>query len=364
MKTSIAAGFVALGCAWAPPAVAFKLQAWDVGVEMPSLPGADRQTQAFLQQFRVDVHERITQRAYEAAGVRMPSGVIAGIRWNDNPPSLQVNPLFGGCLGRQMGMAEGMECWAGVLRVDRLALESLTQREKSLVPVRSHFGDLQFLHAMAGRAGESAVETRGNILRWSEFAWRVARGEIAPRTRLSGLGEAKSLDPDTGQWIGNLFRSPGKRHWTVADMFLARSASVRQMAFGSLLHLLEDSYSAAHVRRRSNRTQPNGCPSYAAGDPIVQFHTYVGQDAEKHGVCDDAPDWLEASRPGSPIEVLAEIVRAYEEGRDWTVVRAILEEKVLRLADPLEPASPGACFEWRLDEGSAPTNVACAPSPT
>ena len=134
--------------------------------------------------------------------------------------------------------------------------------------------------------------------------------------------------------------------------------------FGSLLHLVQDSYSAAHVRRLSSRSQPNGCASYGAGDAIAQFHTYVGQDTEKHGVCDDAPDWLATPRPGSPMEVLAQIVRAYEDGKEWPMVRAILEEKVFRLADPRAPASPGACFEWRLAEASPVRSVACEPSPT
>jgi hypothetical protein len=136
-------------------------------------------------------------------------------------------------------------------------------------------------------------------------------------------------------------------------MFLPMSKSVRLMAFGSLLHVVEDSYSASHVKRQTSRVQPNGCPSYDAADPIAQFRTFVGQDTEKHGVCDDAPDWLEATRPGSPIEVLAEIVRAHREGREWPAVRAILESKVFRLADSVSDAQPGDCFEWRFTEAVA-----------
>jgi hypothetical protein len=80
-------------------------------------------------------------------------------------------------------------------------------------------------------------------------------------------------------------------------------------------------------------------------DPIARFYTYAGQDIDKHGLCDNAPDWLETPRAGSPIEVIAQIVRAYEDGRDWEVVRAILEEKVFRLEDAAPAAAPGACFE-------------------
>jgi hypothetical protein len=129
------------------------------------------------------------------------------------------------------------------------------------------------------------------------------------------------------------------------------------MAFGALLHTVEDSYSAAHVMRETARTQANGCPSYDALDAIVEFHTYVGQDTEKHALCDDPPDWLESPRAASPIDVLAEIVRAYGEGAEWPAVRAILEEKVLRLAPGARPARPGRCFETPPDTLSEDVHV-------
>ena len=344
----------ALGFALAAaPAFAFKLEAW--GSAHPEPPkGADRQTLGFMRLFNQDVHERITRRVYDLAGEKAPEDVVAGVRWNDNPPALQASALFGGCMGRQLALGEGMRCWTGMFRVDRLALEVLTKREKTLEPVRSHFGDMQFLHAMAVRAGEPAARTRLNILRWSEFAYRAARGEIEPGANIFEMKRVEtSLEKETAQWLAGLFQGPSKQLWTLEDMFLPKSKSLRLMAFGSLLHVVEDSYSASHVKRQTNRVQPNGCPSYDAADPIVQFRTFVGQDTEKHGVCDDTPDWLTTPRPGGPTEVMAEIVRAYRDGREWPVVRAILEDKVFRLADSVSDAQPGDCFEWRFTEAVA-----------
>jgi hypothetical protein len=272
------------------------------------------------------------------------------VRWNDNPPAIRASALLGGCGGAQAQGAEGLSCWTSMMRVDRMAWEAITRREKALAPMRSHFGDMQFLHAMAARAGESPAETRQKILRWSEFAYRIARGEIGPRTNVFELHRAKSpLDAESAKWVSDLFRGPSKKLWTVQDMFLSKAENLRLMAFGSLLHVVEDSYSAAHVRRESSRLQANGCLSYDALDPVVQFQTYVGQDAEKHGLCDDAPDWLETPRSGSPAEVLAEIVRAYEDGHDWPVVKAILENKVFRVSGAASASQPGRCFELVLD---------------
>ena len=345
---------IVLCSALASPAYAFKLQILGPAEKEP--PAADRQTRGFLQQFRSDIHEQITHRAYERAGVELPDEVIAGVRWNDSPPAIRAGQLFGACGGGKM--RESLGCLTGMFRVDRIALEALTMREKSLAPIRSHFGDMQFLHAMAAHSGEASEETLRNIMRWSEFAYRIARGEIAPDAKLSALQETKVLDEDTSRWLGTLFRGPTEKHWTVQDMFLARRERIRLIAFGSLMHLVEDSYSASHVRRKSGRVQANGCLSYDAADPIEQFQTYVGQDTEKHGVCDNAPDWLETPRPGSPIEVIAEIVRAYDAGQDWPVVRAILEEKVFPLASPVLPAQPGACFEPQFPDASASAGAA------
>src|SRR5258708_17505930 len=242
------------------PAHAFKLKVLGPAAKEP--PAADRQTRGFLQQFRSDIHEQITHRAYERAGVELPDEVIAGVRWNDSPPAIRAGQLFGACGGGKM--RESLGCLTGMFRIDRIALEALTRREKSLAPIRSHLGDMQFLHAMAAHSGESSEETLRNIMRWSEFTYRVPRGDIAPDAKLSALGEANVLDEGTARWLGTLFRGPSEKHWTVQDMFLARRARIRLIAFGSLLHLVEASYSASHVRRKSSRAPANGRPSYHA----------------------------------------------------------------------------------------------------
>lgn len=253
----------------APCASAFKLQALGPPVDSSAY---DRQALAL---FASDVHERITRLACEKAGASLSDDVIAGVRWNDNPPALRLGALFGACNTPGTALAEGVGCWASMMRLDRLAWETLSRREKGVAPLRSHFGDMQFLHAMAARAGEEP-------------------GEIAPRANVFGLRRGSVLEPGTAAWMSGLLSAPEKRLWTVQDIFLPKGADLRLVAFGSVLHLVEDSYSAAHVVRAFARTQPNGCPSYDALGAIVEFHTYVEQDTEKHALCDDAPDWLEA----------------------------------------------------------------------
>jgi len=330
----------------AMPVSAFKLQALG---SAPQEQATDRQAHGFHSLFTSDVHERITRQAYEKAGVRLSQDVITGVRWNDAPPVLRLGPLAGAC---------DLGCWASMLRVDSIALEVLSKREQSIPTLRSHFGDMQFLHAMAARAGERPAETREKSLRWLEFAYRVARGEIGPEVNVFSLKDAGSaMDAPTREWVSSLFRAPEKRLWRVQDVFLPGAGSLRLVAFGSFLHLVEDSYSASHVRRRALRFQPNGCATYDAGDEILEFRTYVGQDTEKHALCDDAPDWLASPREGSPADALAELVRAYAGDLGWSEVKPMLEEKVFRLAPDAAPARPGECFEARLEATLAPESA-------
>ena len=327
--------FLALAASFAClDAAAFKLQAMGAAAR----PAVEtRQARGFLSLFGSDVHERITRQVYEKAGVKLTDDVVAGVRWNDNPPIIRMGPLAGSC---------DVGCWASMLRVDTLALEILSRREQSIPTLRSHFGDMQFLHAMAAKAGEKPADTREKAMRWLEFSYRVARGEIGPRVNVFSLREAGSeMDAATRDWVSSLFRAPDKQLWRVQDVFLPGVGELKHVAFGTFLHLVQDSYSASHVRRLARRTQANGCPSYDAADPIAEFHTYVGQDTEKHALCDDAPDWLDSPRDGSPIDVMAELVQAYAEGRDWPSVKAIVEERVLKLADATGTARPGTCFE-------------------
>ena len=344
MRAAVVAVAAAGAIAASPDAAAFKLQAVGAIDKSPS-GSASRQAKGFLSLFNSDVHERITRQAYAKAGVPLTDDVIAGVRWNDNPPAVRLGPLAGSCDTR---------CWISMLRIDRSALEVLSRREQTIPTLRSHFGDMQFLHAMASHAGESALDTREKSMRWAEFSYRVARGEIEGRANVFELRNAGStMDAATRDWVSSLFRAPAKKLWRVQDVFLPKAGELRLVAFGTFLHLVEDSYSASHVQRVTRRYQANGCPSYDAGDPVLEFRTYLGQDTEKHAVCDDAPDWLESPRAGSPIDVLAELVRAYADGRDWPYVKAILEAKVFRMAERAAAARPGACFESHPDAALA-----------
>lgn len=208
----------------------------------------------FVERFSVNAHEQISRLAYDCAAqftseVRAcrPAGggkldgldadnIIHGVRWNDDP-----NNFFRSGLPLTwfswMAQAEGM---AEVQRIDPLQH-------------RSHYGDLQFLHAMS-LASRSYEETRKDVLDWAHFAYDVATGVIKPGARLAKL-EAEHA------FAGYFSGLKKKADWTVRDLFAnigdykrlgslnLTSAQVRAMALGALLHTVQDSYSTSHAER-------------------------------------------------------------------------------------------------------------------
>ncbi len=169
---------------------------------------------------------------------------------------------------------------------------------------RSHFGDLQALHGLATRAGESAHTTYERIIAWIELSYRVGTGEIRGDTR---LGDApvtglRTLFPDTQETVAGLL------HAGPADNVQAR-------ALGSLLHVLQDLVGAGHSA------------SHAVPDrltPLVDHYFTYAQAHHPLHACDTG--WRTVSDSGASLDGVAGLPAAIQRGID-----------VLRLAQRHEP---------------------------
>lgn len=238
------------------------------------------------------VHEEITNRILGCEGDADVCGapdyepknayVLAGVRWNDDPPfRFEKNQgNFGGCEpGSTIRLVTFPRCWANVFKDgENRADQGIADTAPLLV--RSHFGDLQFLHAMANRDGENAVDVRNRILVWAEFTWRVALGEFSLATRVRDVPVAGMVD---------FFNNKG---WSIQDLFALGNPHVRkpenmsELAFGSLLHVVEDSFADGHVERSmpaGNERCPESASAYAVPGRIREFRSYVHQDSARHG---------------------------------------------------------------------------------
>lgn len=265
-----------------------------------------------------------TERSVEPRGNKYDA-LIRGVWWNDDPNQL----LFALRQGRFLS-------WMHDARLIATTGRNWRGKEATIGPdyyltYRSHYGDLQFLHAMASADDEPAAATRHRALLWAEFAYRVATGRLDPETTMD------RIEPE--ELRAYFEAQPG---WTIHFLFAYRyqlrtEAYKRMMAAGSLLHLVQDSYSAAHVQRSFEPTAQ--CPHGA----IVQFHAYTCQDPEAHKRQDLRSAWLQRGFTAAqdPVNVSATLLGYIRQEAEWNVVRDYLEGTVFCLADEARNASPG-----------------------
>lgn len=250
--------------------------------------------------------------------------LIHGARWNDDPNnSFRTDSGFTWVVWM---FAAGEEAkHGGVKSIDPLQY-------------RSHYGDLQFLHAMA-QGGDANHTTRDHILDWSHFAYDVATGELATNVPL--VKAAK-----TYPFAQAFASSKLKAEWTVKTLFLNAldykgkgktisgfsDADVPMIALGALLHTVQDSYSASHTQRERKETG-----SSSEIGRVVSFLDYTQQNPRCHSHEDMQDGWLASGSTDldNPVDHGAWIMRRALDrgGHHWSEVNAYL----LRLFEPVNP---------------------------
>jgi len=305
--------------------------------------------------FSKPVHEGLVVLAYECplgelAKCADPElspnlGVLVGVRWNDDPP-FQFAPKQGkyvGCPADKepaavISFSLYVDCWLLHFRdVSKIAAKdpSAYISGRGTLLSRSHYGDLQFLHAMASSKFQSPEVTKAKIMMWAEFMWRVQTGgddRIAGKTPMGSVkvsGLAEHFPPTEMRTVSELF--------TVGRPWLR--LQLKDIAFGSLLHLVQDSFAGGHVERRVFRNPSCGVPE------IVEFHTYAGQDSDAH----KQRDSLDAATSKTNVsmtadtqnlrDVLSRLILARDEDQSWGEIRPYLDECVFRLAPDVRVSS-------------------------
>lgn len=303
------------------------------------------------EQISQPVHEEITEAAVRCAKARDPApqsraavpcatdtdaaapeprghkydALIRGVWWNDDPNQ----HLFGVGYGTWVAwmddahrIATTGHNWLG---------HHTTIGPDYKMQYRSHYGDLQFLHAMASADREAPEETRRKVLDWIAFAYEVATRRLEPDTPL-----AEVRSKSTAEFF---VQQPG---WTVnylfAPKFTLGKSTIPDVALGSILHVLQDSFSDAHVERAY--APARGCPD----GRVIQFHAYGSQDPTRHTKSDTRTAWLAGTYTPvtNPVEVSARMITFAHTGADWSsVVEPWLRNTVFCLGEDAQPAGPG-----------------------
>lgn len=300
------------------------------------------------------VHEEITNRILGCDGDSDICGApefnpdfayqLAGVRWNDDPPFIFASNSgnFSGCRsGQTVRLVTQPQCWANTFKDGeaRAARGIKLDGSNATILVRSHFGDLQFLHAMASTDNEAASETQAKILAWSEFTWRLALEEYDLETAVVKV-------PIAG--FETLFSS--NKGWRIQDLLALSNPHVQnkntmgRLAFGSLLHMVQDSFAGGHVERRTRvlGKSCDGAPNLAQPGKILEFHSYTHQNASKHGEADSRDAFSVHWSAGKPsvVDVGQELAKMLNRKAPWTEVQPYIS-CIFALDDAASPASAG-----------------------
>lgn len=301
--------------------------------------------------FTDPVHEEITNRIYGCNGdARVCAGdaatsastpVLAGVRWNDDPPfRMNVNQAPStSCKTKETIRFETQPmCWVTLFQdANKGAARGKKYGQGDAMLYRTHFGDLQFLHAMASRDGEPASETKARMMGWFEFTWRAAQGEYTLDTRL------KNINNPTIQ------EAFGRTEWRLLDLYTQGAGSglrrhVDDIAFGSLLHTLQDSYAAGHVEREeSSGSQRCSAEAVSATAPgaILAFHAYNHQDHKMHAQADSRNAFMrQLQEKGNVVDIGRALVEARDQKMTWEAIRPMFD-CLLLLQNPGVLAGPG-----------------------
>lgn len=342
-------------------------------------PGVGGAAGAVAEGFRIEgpfnvnepLHESITLAAMLDAGVPMPPGtepgdhaptdeLLRGVLWNDDPAML----LFDEDEDDNWNFSTGLSWFVAFWLAKSAAANNVTN-----LTGRSHFFDLQFLHAMAETPGEQPGETLARIMMWAETMYRLSIGEgVAGTDRLGDVGVVSSVELGGAQYsaaFASLFdeysRPTGAD--TLAYLLGQDTAftglDVGRRAIGSLLHVVQDSYARGHVRRELlnpgdlvvpgsiDRFKPG---TYGRWGAVENFHSYRGQSAEEHDRYDSPPNTLRPTDLTSfngmvgareAVEVSSRVLSRWRAGTPWAATdgpKEYLEGTVFAISPDATPA--------------------------
>jgi hypothetical protein len=218
----------------------------------------------------------------------------------------------------------------------------------------SHFGEMQHLHFMTNLESNSSTpeqrvaETIKKAKKWIAFSYQVATQEIkadAPLTvamekeiGLPPISENYCLTKPSNVKVRTLFtRLSTDNHY--------RNKITPDVALGSILHLVQDSFSPGHTCRVEISTEAGVLAA------LHDVSNYNEQIAKNHAALDVYPEWLTAyaksrkhSYVNDPIVVGAWLIKAVDKRLPWTEVEEYLDSRLFTLAKVVPPSRSSKCI--------------------
>lgn len=202
----------------------------------------------------------------------------------------------------------------------------------------SHYGKLQHLHFMTTVTDSKATPmqrvhmTTDAALAWFAFAYAVATRKISPDTPFTPEMEARLSLPsiaanhcvnDSGNVkVRTLFSRLGQS-------IAYRDRIVSDVALGSMLHILQDSFSPSHTCRVVHMTSTGQMAL------LADVEDYNKQSAHAHGYLDGFPEWFriyaETGRhvyENDPVLVGEWLLNAVDNDKPWPEVETFLRQTI------------------------------------
>ncbi|HRG16292.1 MAG TPA: hypothetical protein PLB00_09855 [Pseudomonadota bacterium] len=322
--------------------------------------GSSSLVDTLFDRFGHPVHESILARSYgcvDSYCEEVPVGVLRGLLWADMPSGFPVRGRAGHlCKRINVGLQANGElpepaCTIGYIVDGGKVSQRMRHRGKRgefhtdayLTLYRTHYGDMQWMHAMAESLDEPAQITQSSMLAWSEYLYRLStkdkEEQIALSQPLSGI-------PYIAKWF-----SDNKSEWNSRDLFATGQfgvdeETIRDMAFGALLHMLQDSYSGSHARRDFGDLM-SSTPGL-----IIGFLTYPAQEAKCHSPADAEPlsrgnEWWNSSTGKAVVGHGERLIALRDRSAKTAEVVEWLKESAFPISKDARPAAGGFGRECR-----------------
>lgn len=261
----------------------------------------------------------------------------------------------------------------------------------------SHYGSLQFLHAMAQKNGQEYNVTKQKMIDWAKFAFDFSKQNIDQNLKFCDFWESdvakneypsiidamqvqslrnrgwcskrevswqyKITHPRTwAVWthLGSLlsdwasprdywdawylstlfsFHCDGKIYSSICDI-VDDPKEVNNAALGSIIHMMQDSYSASHTNRGVNVAEPRILCNVVDG-----FYSYSNQDSDLHTLSDKWPSFScsRESETLDPVTAVAQLLWLYKNDGTTADVEALME-KVLGTSNLKQDSGAGSVF--------------------
>tara|TARA_R110001599_G_scaffold350254_2_gene580035 strand:+ start:18998 stop:20260 length:1263 start_codon:yes stop_codon:yes gene_type:complete len=246
--------------------------------------------------------------------------LVNHVRWSDDPTRMLISKKtsvkFGALLGADKVKAEKL----GIVACSKRANEGEFNLLNHGMLCNSHYGKLQFLHSMAEKRGEEHKDTYSKIVQWSQWSLEMLKSEEVKSEDRHGRNQnycdywesspdkelAQAMTPnlirsaelcDDTRWFFGFFGHPewllstifnftcdGSLSSKECTIFKNNNDHTQKAALGSILHMIQDSYSSSHANRGNELSDPQvNCSE------IQSFYSYGLQNHDSHTVSDKWP---------------------------------------------------------------------------